>query len=90
MGCLVTALCVSGCASPTTPSSHTLSVSSDFAEGATIPTEYTCSGTDTSPDVHVAGLPDGTKDFALVMDDPTAQGFIHWIAWNIPVSGIVK
>jgi Raf kinase inhibitor-like YbhB/YbcL family protein len=31
-----------------------------------------------------AGVPEGTVSLALVFDDPDAEDFVHWVAWNIP------
>ena len=31
-------------------------------------------------------MPDGTVAFLLTMRDPDADGFLHWIAWNIPAT----
>jgi Raf kinase inhibitor-like YbhB/YbcL family protein len=64
-----------------------LTVSSDgFAEGAAIPAEFTCSGADASPPLHVAGVPPGAVALALVCDDPDAPGgtWVHWVAYDLP------
>jgi Raf kinase inhibitor-like YbhB/YbcL family protein len=63
--------------------SMTLS-SSDFGEGQPIPRENTCDGTDQPLEMSWAGAPDGTAEFALVMDDPDARGFVHWVVTGIP------
>jgi phosphatidylethanolamine-binding protein (PEBP) family uncharacterized protein len=52
--------------------------SSAFAEGATIPTRYTCDGDDDSPELSWSGVPSGAKEFALVVDDPKAGHYVHW------------
>jgi Raf kinase inhibitor-like YbhB/YbcL family protein len=51
-----------------------------FDEGGLI----TCSGADQSPPLAWSGAPGGTASFALVVDDPDASGFIHWLAYNLP------
>ena len=58
----------------------------DFAEGAHIPQRFTCEGADTSPALHWAGEPPGTKSFAVIVDDPDAPRgtWNHWLAWDIP------
>jgi hypothetical protein len=57
-----------------------------FADGAAIPTDHTCDGADRSPPLHWDGAPEGTKAFALIMDDPDAPGgtFTHWVLYNVP------
>lgn len=63
-------------------------VSPAFALGATIPTIHTGEGADASPPLAWSGVPDGTRAFALVVDDPDAPGrtWVHWLAWDIPAS----
>lgn len=58
--------------------------SSAFAEGGSIPAEYTCDGTNKPIPLAWTGAPDGTAEFALVMDDPDARGFVHWVVVGIP------
>lgn len=62
-----------------------MKITSDaFDEGGTIPTEHTCDGADTSPPLEWTDAPDGTAEFALVVDDPDAGGFTHWVLTAIP------
>lgn len=54
-----------------------------------IPAEYTADGKDTSPPLSWKGAPEGTKQFALIMDDPdapTPKPWVHWVVYNIPAS----
>jgi Raf kinase inhibitor-like YbhB/YbcL family protein len=37
-----------------------------------------------SPALRWEGAPVGTKEFALVMFDPDAGNFVHWVIYNIP------
>lgn len=62
--------------------------SAAFANGAALPTQFTCDGEDQSPPLSWTEPPDGTKSFALVVDDPDAPSgtFRHWAAFNIPAS----
>ncbi len=62
--------------------------SSAFINGARIPAEYTADGADISPPLAISGLPEGTVNLALIVDDPDAPSgtWVHWVVWNIPVS----
>ena len=51
-----------------------------FADGGPIPREYSCQGTDISPGLAWSDTPAGTAELVLVVDDPDAGGFVHWIA----------
>jgi Raf kinase inhibitor-like YbhB/YbcL family protein len=57
-----------------------------FAEGAMIPKRHTCEDQDISPALAWSGEPDGTRSFALIMDDADAPLRIwnHWLLWDIP------
>ncbi len=50
-----------------------------------IPVEYTGDGRNISPPLDWTRGPEGTRSYALIMDDPDApEGtWVHWIAWNI-------
>jgi Raf kinase inhibitor-like YbhB/YbcL family protein len=66
-----------------------LSLTSDaFQDGQLIPTQYTCDGADQSPALSWGEPPQGTKSFALVVDDPDAPSgtFRHWGVFDIPAS----
>jgi Raf kinase inhibitor-like YbhB/YbcL family protein len=67
------------------PDQLTLS-SPEFDEGGAIPRRFTCDAADVSPPLSWSGAPDGTITLALVMDDPDAGGFVHWVVYNIDVS----
>src|SRR3954464_13900838 len=41
-----------------------------FQSGQPIPTQYTCDGADQTPVLHWGDPPQGTRGFALVIDDP--------------------
>jgi len=61
---------------------------SDFANGADIPKQFTCSGEDRSPALEWSGAPAGTKSLALIVADPDAPvgTWVHWVAFNIPAT----
>ncbi len=60
--------------------------SGSFNNGAAIPRDFTCDGSDNSPALSWTGAPAGTKSFALIVDDPDAPGgvFTHWVIYDIP------
>jgi Raf kinase inhibitor-like YbhB/YbcL family protein len=59
---------------------------SDFANGADIPRQFTCTGEDRSPALDWHDAPAGTESFALIVDDPDAPvgTWVHWVIFNIP------
>jgi Raf kinase inhibitor-like YbhB/YbcL family protein len=62
--------------------------SASYRYGDTIPAAnegnlYGHSGPNLSPQFSISDIPAGTKSFALIMDDPDAWGFVHWVMyWN--------
>jgi Raf kinase inhibitor-like YbhB/YbcL family protein len=66
----------------------TIEVSSPaFESGATIPKRHTGEGEDVSPPLKWSSLPQGTKEIAIICDDPdapTQKPFVHWVAYKIP------
>ena len=68
---------------------NTFSLTSpDFASGGPIPGELTCTGP--SPALVWSGIPAGTKELALVVVDPSANDFVHWVVTGIaPTPGTV-
>lgn len=67
----------------------TITVSSTaFPDGGTIPRRYTCDAKNVSPPLNFAGLPPGTRDLGLLVEDPDAPGgtFVHWVAWGFDPS----
>ena len=59
---------------------------SAFEPGGEIPAQYTCSGTDISPQLTWSEVPAGTQALALIVDDPDAPSgtFTHWVLYNLP------
>jgi len=53
--------------------------STAFKDGGSIPGKFTCDGEDVSPDLEWTGAPNGTAAFVLILDDPDARGFVHWL-----------
>ncbi len=66
----------------------TITVSSTaFRQGEPIPKKYTGDGEDISPPLSWTGLPDGTKQLAIICDDPdapTKEPWVHWVIYNLP------
>ena len=61
-----------------------MQITSDaFDEGGIIPADYTCDGADTSPQLAWTDVPDGVDSLALIVDDPDAGGFVHWVLTGI-------
>lgn len=67
------------------PATDQIEITSVFAQGQRIPQQYCCDGEDSSPPVSWSEGPEGTKCYALILDDPDAPAgtWVHWIAWNI-------
>lgn len=57
-----------------------------FNANAPIPSQYTCTGENVSPPLQLNEAPEGTKSFAVLVDDPDAPlgTFTHWVEFNIP------
>ncbi len=70
--------------------------SSAFEDGGFIPALYTCEGDNINPPLSIENVPEGTKSFVLIAEDPDIpeevkenmgiQVFDHWVAYNIPPS----
>ncbi len=75
-----------GSAAPETPKDAVkLVVESPDFEGLDVyPKEYTCDGADTSPALSWNTTPPRTRSFVIVIDDPDAGNFSHWVLFNIP------
>jgi Raf kinase inhibitor-like YbhB/YbcL family protein len=66
--------------------------STAFKPNEMIPVKYTCEGHDISPPLDIKSIPEETVSLALIVDDPdTPVGtWVHWLAWNIPVTHHIK
>ena len=66
--------------------------SSAFEDTAVIPAKFTCDGQrDLNPPLTISDVPEGTKSFALIMDDSDVPKVIksdgmfdHWVLFNVP------
>lgn len=60
--------------------------STAFQDNQLIPVKYTCDGANISPPLYWQNVPNNTKSFILIMDDPDAPHgtWDHWIIYNLP------
>lgn len=63
-------------------------ISPAFSHKGTIPTKYTCDGSNISPPFAINNVPPEARSLAMIVEDPDAPGgiFTHWVSYNIPVS----
>jgi len=64
-----------------------------FENQKSIAKKFTCDGENISPALELSGVPEGTKSFALIVDDPDAPDpanprmtWVHWVLYNIPAT----
>src|SRR5215203_5375912 len=71
--------------------------STTFKDGQMMPrkvansttTNPNCVGENVSPQLSWTGVPEGTKSFAILMEDPEGRGGAgvhHWVAYGIPAT----
>ncbi len=82
------AACSSGAGQPPAERAlpESMAVSSPaFAAGGVMPRRFTCAGEDVSPPLAWSGVPAGTVEVAVVVDDPDAPGgiFVQWVVAGI-------
>jgi hypothetical protein len=61
--------------------------SESFGQGQPIPPRHAETGDNLSPPLAWTGIPDGTKELALICDDPdapTAEPWVHWVLYKLP------
>ena len=57
-----------------------------FGHGAPIPKKFTSEGEDVSPPLLWRGVPEGTRELALICDDPdapTPEPWVHWVLYGL-------
>jgi len=74
----------------TVPASISLT-SPVLAQGRPVPRRFTCDGLDDPPPLRWSGVPAGTAELALLLEDQNSQGesgapFVHWSLFGIPPS----
>jgi hypothetical protein len=67
--------------------------STAFQHLGAIPARYTCDGADVSPPLAWDEVPNETKSFVLIVDDPDAPDpaapkmvYVHWVVYDLPAS----
>ena len=60
--------------------------STAFKQGGAIPRKFTCDGEDVSPTLMWSGAPGDAVAMALVLEDPDARNFAHWLVYNMTAS----
>jgi Raf kinase inhibitor-like YbhB/YbcL family protein len=73
---------------PATECKTWLTVNSDsFQHNQTIPDRFTAAGKGLSPDLEWSKVPEGTRSFAIIVEDADAAEngpFTHWVVYNLP------
>lgn len=57
-----------------------------FTDQGTIPAKYTCTGANVNPPLTFSEIPPGTESLVLIIDDPDAQDWVHWILFDMDPS----
>ena len=90
---IILSLTVISCTNNKSPGGINMDIkisSSAFEEGSLIPKKHTCDDADISPPLEWSGIPEGTKEIALICDDPDAPmgTWVHWVVYNLPANTI--
>jgi Raf kinase inhibitor-like YbhB/YbcL family protein len=56
----------------------------EFGSNQAIPNQNTAEGGNKPPTISWTATPPETKTIALIADDPDANGFTHWVVYDIP------
>ena len=66
--------------------------SPDFENNNFIPRKFTCDGENVNPGLVIEGIPEKAESLALIVDDPDASSgtWVHWVVYDIPVSGRIE
>jgi Raf kinase inhibitor-like YbhB/YbcL family protein len=89
LGCLSLACCVSALAqtaqAPASAAKFELT-STSFEPDGTIPTKYSCSGDNISPELSWRNAPKETQSLVLIVDDPDnpKKVVVHWLVYDLP------
>src|SRR5271166_6212307 len=69
----------------------TISITSTaFEAGKAIPKKYSGEDQDVSPPLAWSNVPQGTKELALICDDPDAPmgTWVHWVLYKVPAGTV--
>jgi Raf kinase inhibitor-like YbhB/YbcL family protein len=57
-----------------------------FKDNEPIPDQFTCHGSNISPEINIAGIPPKTQSLAMIVDDIDAPegDWVHWVVFDIP------
>lgn len=75
-----------GAAGTVAPASTLVLASTAIPVDGAVPVEFTCDGTNRSPPLSWSAVPQGTVELAIVVKDPDANGFVHWVLTNVDPS----
>lgn len=68
------------------PRGNPMKLTTTSFQAGQIPRDYTCDGTDRSPQLTWTAPPDETRSLALLVTDPDAPAgtWVHWVLFNLP------
>jgi Raf kinase inhibitor-like YbhB/YbcL family protein len=84
--CAVTLACAATLEAQTAPARLTVT-SPTLTANQTMPRQHTPDGRNDSPALAWSGAPAGTREFAVICEDPDAGNpppFVHWVIYKIP------
>ncbi|GAB3652112.1 YbhB/YbcL family Raf kinase inhibitor-like protein [Echinicola sediminis] len=55
-----------------------------------IPADYTYDGKNVNPPLQIKNIPTKAKSLVVIMKDIEMEESIHWLAYNIPATGLVR
>jgi Raf kinase inhibitor-like YbhB/YbcL family protein len=57
--------------------------STEFEDGGEIPEDFSCDGRNHSPALRWSKPPSGTESQVIIMDDPDAGDYVHWVLYDL-------
>src|SRR6185312_1819092 len=63
-----------------------------FGQQQPIPRQYTGDGANINPQLDIRLIPRGTRTLAVIVSDADSYtpGWVHWVAWDIPVTRHIR